>query len=104
MAFNFPPERGITRKPGTEPVPLVIRIGDRAILMVRAVFFSTEWIAITVIIGECLTGESSTCLSRREKIPPYSGHGEKLVNRVMRRGYNAATNQFRKGERSKGRN
>ena len=75
LAFNFPPERGIPRKPGAEPVPLVIRLGDMAILMIRAVFFSTERMGILAIMGECLAGKSSDCMQRREKIPPHSGHG-----------------------------
>ena len=75
VAFKFPPKRGVSRQPCTEPVPLVLRICNTTILMIRAIFFSTKGMAIVVIIGEYVTMKPCQCMSGREQIPPYSGHG-----------------------------
>ena len=52
-----------------------VRICNTTILMIRAIFFSTKGIAIVVIIGEYVTMKPCQCMSGREQIPPYSGHG-----------------------------
>ena len=61
--------------PDSHPQSWSHRSYNRTILVIRAIVFLTVGIAIVVIESEYVLRKLCQCISGREQVPPYTGHG-----------------------------